>query len=118
MVITEKVMAKIENSKGRKEGSGYVRVFEGNNQLGHLMSRVHSTLISDERDLVRLIESQLKFIDNLDEFLNWDIHRESADDAEVQNARLRRIPFGFHHIQSERRKTGMPSCGNKRRRCL
>ena len=75
---TKKVMAKIENSKGRKEGSGYVRVFEGNKQLGHLMSRVHSTLISDGRDLVRLIESQLKFIDNLDEFLNWDMREEGA----------------------------------------
>ena len=39
-------MAKIENVKDRKEGSGYVLVFEGNKQLGHLMSRGHSVVIS------------------------------------------------------------------------
>ena len=42
------------------------------------MSRVHSTLISNVIKLVSILKSQLKFIDNLDEFLNWDIREEGV----------------------------------------
>lgn len=35
-------MALIENSKGRTEGGGYERLF-GNQQLGHLLSRVRNS---------------------------------------------------------------------------
>ncbi len=71
-------MAKIENAKGREEGGGYERVFEGNKQLGHLMSRVHAASISSGIKLVSILKNQLKFIDDLDEFLTWDMREEGA----------------------------------------
>lgn len=42
------------------------------------MSRVHSTSISFGIKLVSSLKSQLKFIDDLDEFLNWDMKEEGA----------------------------------------
>ena len=72
-------MAKIENTEGRKEGGGYERVFEGNKQLCHLMSRVHAASISSGIKLVSILKSQLKFIDDLDEFLNRDMREEKAE---------------------------------------
>ena len=71
-------MAKIENAKGRKEGGGYERVFEGNKQLGHLMSRVHAASISAGTELVRILKDRLKKFDNLDDFITWDMREEGA----------------------------------------
>ena len=43
------------------------------------MSRVHAASISSGIKLVSILKSQLKFIDDLDEFLNWDMREEKAE---------------------------------------
>ena len=65
---------RIEKAKGRKTGSGYARLF-GNVELGHLMSRVQSAVISSGNELEKLILDQLSesMIENLDEFLQREI---------------------------------------------
>jgi hypothetical protein len=51
-------MAKIADSKGRPdENSGYARLF-GNQQLGHLISRVQATVIRTGNELEHLIEKE------------------------------------------------------------
>jgi hypothetical protein len=51
-------MAKIEESKGRSdENSGYSRLF-GSQQLGKLMSRVHSAVIRSGNELEKIIEAE------------------------------------------------------------
>lgn len=55
-------MAKISNSKGRKEEetpSGYERLF-GNRELGMLLSKVHSAVISAGSELEGFLASRLK----------------------------------------------------------
>jgi hypothetical protein len=61
-------MALIENSKGRSEGSGYERLF-GNQELGHLLSRVQATVISSGNELEKLVVSLCKNITDVDSFL-------------------------------------------------
>jgi hypothetical protein len=62
-------MALIENSKGRKEGGGYERLF-GSTQLGHLLSRVQATVISSGTELEKLITNLSKQITDVDSFLS------------------------------------------------
>lgn len=58
----------ISNTKeGRRDGS-YTRLF-GNEDLGALISRVHSASISSGNELEKLIESMAETIDDLDLFL-------------------------------------------------
>jgi hypothetical protein len=61
-------MALIENSKGRKEGGGYERLF-GSTQLGHLLSRVQATVISSGTELEKLITDLSEKIVDVDSFL-------------------------------------------------
>ena len=50
-------MSKIQDTKGRRdENSGYARLF-GNSALGHLISRVHATVIRTGNELERLLEA-------------------------------------------------------------
>ena len=62
-------MALIENSKGRKEGGGYERLF-GNNALGHLLSRVQATVISSGTELEKLVTDLSEKILDVDSFLS------------------------------------------------
>ena len=64
-------MALIEKAKGRKDG-GYTRLF-GNEQLGHLISRMQSTVISSGTELERTIKDKVNLIDDLDSFLKREI---------------------------------------------
>src|SRR3954454_620180 len=61
-------MALIENSKGRKEGGGYERLF-GSTHLGHLLSRVQATVISSGTELEKLITDLSEKIEDVDSFL-------------------------------------------------
>lgn len=69
-------MALIEKGKGRKDG-GYSRLF-GNSQLGSLISRVHSTVISSGTELEKLVKENVSLIDDLDEFLEREIMPEGV----------------------------------------
>lgn len=61
---------KIRNAKGRKDGnSGYTRVF-GIDDLGKLISKVQSTVISNGAELERIILTSSNQIENLNDFIN------------------------------------------------
>ena len=62
-------MALIENSKGRKEGSNYQRLF-GNEALGYLLSRVHATVITAGIELEKLIIKASNEVENVDDLLH------------------------------------------------
>ena len=66
-------MAKIENSKVKNTGGGYARLF-GNEELGELITKVHSAVISSGSELEKMINSILndrnQLIENVDEFLS------------------------------------------------
>ena len=68
----ERIMAPIKDAKGRLEGSGYSRLFD-DNDLGHLISRVQSAVISSGTELERLIKEKVQTISDLDEFLEQEI---------------------------------------------
>lgn len=60
---------RIRNAKGRRDGdSGYTRVL-GNEQLGQLISRVQSTVISNGTELERMILERCNTINSLDQFI-------------------------------------------------
>lgn len=66
-------MAQVRNAKGRSDGnSGYVRLL-GDERLGQLISRLHSTVISAGSELERIIQSSVTRIDDLDQFLEVEI---------------------------------------------
>ena len=71
-------MARIRHAKGRADGnSGYVRLL-GDVQLGQLISRLHSTVISAGRELEKIIQDSVKPIDDLDQFLDVEIMRDGV----------------------------------------
>ena len=72
-------MALIKDAKGRLEGSGYSRLFD-DNDLGYLISRVQSAVISAGTELERLIKNKVQTISDLDEFLK---QRDMPDGVRV-----------------------------------
>ena len=77
-------MALIKKAKGRKEGSGYVRLF-GDDGLGLLVSRAHSAVISSGSELEKLVKNQVQLIPNLDEFLAREIMPDGVLVADKKN---------------------------------
>ncbi|MGH7048013.1 MAG: hypothetical protein ACREE2_16665 [Stellaceae bacterium] len=69
-------MALIRNRIGRGDG-GYTRLF-GDSQLGSLISRVQSAVISSGTELEKLIIERAPIIRELDEFLQQDIYPEGV----------------------------------------
>lgn len=79
-------MALIEDARGRKEGSGYSRLF-GDEELGYLVSRIQAAVISAGTELERIIKGKVELIADLDEFLQQEIMPEGvlvADKKEVK----------------------------------
>ncbi len=63
-------MSKIVNAKGRTDGdSGYTRVL-GNEELGQLISKVQSTVISNGSELERIILGKSNIINDLNNFID------------------------------------------------
>lgn len=79
-------MALIEEAEGRKEGSGYFRLF-GDSEVGHLVSRAHSAVISSGTELERLIKSRVNLIDSLDDFLKQEIMPDGVLVADKQKVK-------------------------------
>ena len=69
-------MALIRNRQGRTDG-GYTRLF-GDPQLGSLISRVQSAVISSGNELEKLIIERANIIEDVDRFLQQDIYPEGA----------------------------------------
>lgn len=69
-------MALIRNRQGRTDG-GYTRLF-GDPQLGSLISRVQSAVISAGNELEKLIIERATIIEDVDRFLQQDIYPEGA----------------------------------------
>lgn len=87
-VILIVIMALIKKGKGRKDG-GYSRLF-GNIELGHLISRVQSAVISAGTELEQIIKKEVTLIDNLDTFLKKDIMPDGifvADKRKMKNCK-------------------------------
>lgn len=81
-------MALIEKGKGRKDG-GYTRLF-ANIELGHLMSRVQSAVISAGTELEQIIKTEVSIIDNLDDFLSQELMHDGifvADKRKMKNCK-------------------------------
>ena len=79
-------MALLKNAKGRKDGSGYARVFN-NPELGHLVSRVQATVISSGTELERIVKAKVEIIDDLDNFLEQEIMPDGVLVADKQKVK-------------------------------
>lgn len=65
-------MALIKDSSPKSTSGNYMRVF-GNRELGYLISRVQSTVISAGNELEKIIQEKTQSIDDLDTFLKQEI---------------------------------------------
>ena len=79
-------MALIKDAKGRAEGSGYSRLF-GDDEVGYLVSRVQSAVISSGTELERLVKSKVSIIEGLDDFLKQEIMPDGVLVADKQKVR-------------------------------
>ncbi|MDE2950767.1 MAG: restriction endonuclease [Chloroflexota bacterium] len=70
-------MAKLKDANPKNVSGGYDRLF-GIPELGLLMSKVQSTVISSGSELERLITSMVETVDNLDTFLHQDVMPEGV----------------------------------------
>lgn len=84
-------MARIANAKGRTDGnSAYVRLL-GDPELGLLISRVQSAVISAGSELERMIRDRVAPIDDLDEFLQRDLGPDGiflAHKRQLKNSKI------------------------------
>lgn len=62
-------MAKIKNSHPKDSSGGYERVFD-NREIGYLIQRIQSAVISNGNELENLIVERSKRIDDLDSFID------------------------------------------------
>ena len=65
-------MALIRDAKPKEVSGGYIRIF-GNEQVGSLMSRVQSAVISAGKELEKLIIEQTQQIDDIDKFVKQNL---------------------------------------------
>ncbi len=79
-------MALIENAKGRSKGSGYSRLF-GDDEVGCLVSRAHSAMISAGTELERIIKNKVTLIEDLDDFLSMQSMPEGVVVADKQKVK-------------------------------
>lgn len=104
-------MAKIEKSKGRK-GGGYERLF-GNEDLGHLISRVQAAVISSGTELERIIKREVDLIDDLDKFLEQEIMQEGvllAEKRQLKNSKKLGSTVAEPDFVVFRRREGRQRC--------
>ena len=88
-------MALIQKAKGRKDGSGYTRLFD-NQELGHLISRVQAAVISSGNELERIIRDRLRpcNIPNLDVFLDQETISDGVHSADKHQVKAcKRLKF-------------------------
>ena len=79
-------MARIKDAKGRPKGSGYSRLFD-DEEIGYLISRIQSAVISSGTELERIIKDKVRLIPDLDEFLKQEIMPDGvmvADKVQVK----------------------------------
>ena len=76
-------MVLIADSRGRRENSGYTRIF-GDRLLGHLLSRVQATVIRAGTELEKMVLERVDVIEDLDKFLLAEI---MADGVQVATKR-------------------------------
>ena len=62
-------MAKIRNANPKSSSGGYTRVFNDEN-LGKLIQKIQSTVISNGTELEKYISEKSNLIANLDDFLS------------------------------------------------
>lgn len=93
---------KIENAKGRKDGnSGYTRVL-GNDDLGALISKVQSTVISNGSELERIIVSKTRTIDDLNLFIENVVDGVQEDDIYLcQKKTLKKSTYAVDGIEPD-----------------
>lgn len=93
---------RIRNAKGRQDGgSGYTRVL-GDEQLGKLISRVQSTVISNGTELERMIVERTNTINSLDKFID-DVTYGNQDDGVYlcQKKNLQKSNYSIKNIEPD-----------------
>jgi len=105
-------MAKIKNANPRGVSGAYNRLF-GNSQLGMLISKVQSTVISAGSELERIIHSKVRKVDDLDSFLQQDIMPEGVFLATKQQLKKSEM-LDFHGAEPDfiifKRRYNKQSC--------
>ena len=74
-------MVKIQDSKPKQSTGNYERLF-ANKQLGDLITKIQSAVISSGTELERIISAKLKendrLVEDLDYFINNNLHKENG----------------------------------------
>lgn len=105
-------MARLQDSKPKEVSGGYERLF-GVPALGHLMSRVQSTVISSGTELERMIVERVTSIKDLDAFLTKDIMPKGvflAPKSQVKKCKTLNFPHGEPDFMVFKRRKGKQEC--------
>ncbi len=108
----ERLMARIEDSQVKETSGAYTRLF-GVPALGHLMSRVQSTVISSGTELERMVLDPVEQLDNLDEFLRQDIMPEGvliSPKTKIKKSTSLDFPGAEPDFLIFKRRSGQQSC--------
>lgn len=108
----EAKMAKLSDSNPRNMSGGYSRVFD-DADLGLLLSKVQSTVISSGRELEKMIADRVRKVEDLDAFLRPDIMPEGvflATKKQIKDS----LQLDFHGSEPDfivfKRRLGVQRC--------
>ena len=107
-----RVVARIADSKGRPEGSGFARVF-GDPQVGHLISRVQATSIRGGTELETMLLERVQTIEDLDVFLLDQTMKEGVQVASkkvVKKSKMLETPGKEPDLLVFKRRHGKQTC--------
>lgn len=105
-------MARIENAKVRERSGGYERLF-GNRDLGILISRVQSAVISSGTELERIILARVDRVSDLDEFLGRETMPDGvlvAPKAKIKRCRTLQFPDSEPDFLVFKRRENRQAC--------
>jgi len=105
-------MAKIEDSAVKETSGAYTRLF-GIPELGRLISRIQSTVISSGAELERTVISRVKKIENLDAFLDLEIMPDGvlmATKRQIKKCKTLDFPNAEPDFLIFKRRDGQQNC--------
>jgi len=105
-------MAKIEDSAVKETSGAYTRLF-GIPELGRLISRIQSTVISSGTELERAVISRVEKIENLDEFLELEIMPDGvlmATKRQIKGCKTLDFPSAEPDFLIFKRRDGQQNC--------
>ena len=105
-------MARLEDANPKQQSGGYHRIF-GNQAIGDLVTKIHSTSISAGHELEKIIKARVEQISDLDAFLRQNNMEEGVylvPKAKIKQSQILEFPEAEPDFLIFKNRNGKKSC--------